>query len=387
MANTKSTSKEIIDTHNKVSSVELEMILKKQINSCLNDTSLVSKLPPILIHGSPGLGKSSIVKGVAKELGIGFIDVRLAQIEPCDIKGLPVPDKENKVMQWYINGTWPRDKNSKGILFLDELKSCDRTIQVASYELILDRKLGDLYNIPDGWTVVAAGNNAGDRAVATTMSSALANRFLHLELEANSEDWVVWAQQNDIHPSVIGFINYRNIYLFKMDNENLERGWPSPRSWERVSNVLKLYGDMGVDSPILRKLVYGLVGNQAGVEFMEFHRLNAQFSNILDYMLDSSKTIEIPEHSAEKYALVSSMVYLLWKGKDEDDQNKRIDGFYRISMELPNDFAALAMSSALTGDNKTMTQMYAQSLFYHPKNKEWANRFGKSLRKYMKVKN
>lgn len=381
----KTTSKEIIDTRNKVSSAELEMILKKQITSIFNDKTLVSKMPPILIHGSPGLGKSSIVRSVANELNIGFIDVRLAQIEPCDIKGLPVPDKENKVMQWYINGTWPRDNNSKGILFLDELKSCDRTIQVASYELILDRKLGDLYNVPEGWVIVAAGNNAGDRAVATTMSSALANRFLHLELEANAEDWVVWAQQNDIHPSVVGFINYRNMYLFHMDQENLERGWPSPRSWERVSHILKLYGDMGVDNPVLRKLVYGLVGNQAGVEFMEFHRLNSQFDNILDYMLDPNKKIKIPEHSAEKYALVSSMVYLLWKGRDEEDQNKRIDGFYRISMDLPDDFAALAMTSALTGDNKSMTDLYVKSLFYHPMNKEWASKFGKALRRHRKI--
>ena len=383
MAKTKETTKEIIDTHNKVSSIELENILKKQIGSIIKDPSLVSKMRPILIHGSPGLGKSSIVKSVAKDLNIGFIDVRLAQIEPCDIKGLPVPDNENKVMRWYVNGTWPRDKDSKGILFLDELKSCDRTIQVASYELILDRKLGDLYKIPDGWVVVAAGNNAGDRAVATTMSSALANRFLHLELEANTEDWTIWAQQNGIHPSVIGFINYRNTYLFHMEHENLERGWPSPRSWEGVSQILNVYGDLGADSPILRKLVYGLVGNQAGVEFIEFHKINAQFENILDYMLNPNKTIKIPTHAAEKHALVSSMVYLLWKGKDEEDQNKRIDGFYRISMELTPDFAALAMMSAMVGDDKTMKEKYAKALFYHPKQQEWCEKFGKSLREHV----
>ena len=139
---TKNTTKEIIDTRNKVSCVELENILRTQIESILKDPSLVSKLPPILIHGSPGLGKSSIVRSIANELNIGFVDVRLAQMEPCDIKGLPVPNNEKKVMQWYINGTWPNDPNSKGIIFLDEIKSCDRSIQVASYELILDRKLG-----------------------------------------------------------------------------------------------------------------------------------------------------------------------------------------------------------------------------------------------------
>lgn len=378
---TKNTTKEIIDTRNKVSCVELENILRTQIESILKDPSLVSKLPPILIHGSPGLGKSSIVRSIANELNIGFVDVRLAQMEPCDIKGLPVPNNEKKVMQWYINGTWPNDPNSKGIIFLDEIKSCDRSIQVASYELILDRKLGDLYKIPDGWVVVAAGNNTGDRAVATTMSSALANRFMHLELDVSTEDWILWAQRNGIHPSVIGFISYRNMYLFHMDGENLERGWPSPRSWERVSHILNIYKDFDDNNTTLRKLVYGLVGNCAGVEFMEFHRINAQFDNILDYMLNPDLEIKIPEKEDAKYAMVSSLIYLLWKGKDEEEQNKRIDGFYRIVMKLPPDFASMAMMAALAGDNKDMKEKYTKALFYHPKNKEWVNKFGKSLKK------
>lgn len=382
---TKNTTKEIIDTRNKVSCVELENILRTQIESILKDPSLVTKLPPILIHGSPGLGKSSIVKSMAEELNIGFVDVRLAQMEPCDIKGLPVPNNEKKVMQWYINGTWPNDPNSKGIIFLDEIKSCDRSIQVASYELILDRKLGDLYKIPSGWIVVAAGNNAGDRAVATTMSSALANRFMHLELDVSTEDWVIWAQQHGIHPSVIGFINYRNMYLFHMDGENLERGWPSPRSWERVSHILDLYKDLSPDNVVLRKLIYGLVGNCAGVEFMEFHKINAQFDNILEYMLNPDKKITIPTKEDEKYAMVSSLIYLLWKGKDEEDQNKRIDGFYRITMELPPDFASMAMISAIAGDNKNMKEQYTKALFYHPKNKEWSKKFGNAIKRRMDI--
>jgi hypothetical protein len=379
----KNTTKEIIDTRNKVSCIELENILKTQIESILQDSSLASKLPPVLIHGSPGLGKSSIVKNIANELNIGFVDVRLAQMEPCDIKGLPVPDNENKVMRWYINGTWPKDPNSKGIIFLDEIKSCDRSIQVASYELILDRKLGDLYRIPDGWVVVAAGNNSGDRAVATTMSSALANRFMHLELDVNTEDWILWAQHNNIHPSVVGFIRYRNMYLFHMEGENLERGWPSPRSWERVSHILNLYKHLDSNNPILRKLVYGLVGTSAGVEFMEFHKLNAQFDDILDYMLNPKKPIKIPEKEDAKYAMVSSLNYLLWKGKDKEDQDARIDGFYRIVMELPPDFASMAMMSALEGDDKKMKDQYIKALFYHPKQNDWVKKFGNSLKKRM----
>ena len=198
--------KTVLDTHNVVTASELADILNLQLDALFADPSIANILPPLLVHGSPGLGKSSIVRTVCEQRGIDFIDVRLAQMEPCDIKGLPVPDKENKVMEWFVNGSWPRKPDGKGIIFLDEITSSDRSVQVAAYELVLDRRLGKLYSVPPGYLIVAAGNTTTDRAVATTMSSALANRFMHVEIKDDQESWLVWARGNNIHPSVTGFI-------------------------------------------------------------------------------------------------------------------------------------------------------------------------------------
>ena len=168
-----------IDLHNKVHPKTLAEIIKMTYRAfhdkkSMNEDAARSKLKsmPIFVWGSPGCGKSSIVRQAAEDLGIDFIDARLPQMEPCDIKGLPVPDKENHVMNWFINGMWPRGEDTKGILFLDELSACDKSIAVAAYELILDRRLGKLYHIPDGWMIAAAGNLVTDRAVSSTMSSA-----------------------------------------------------------------------------------------------------------------------------------------------------------------------------------------------------------------------
>jgi len=141
-------------------------------------------------------------------------------MEPVDLRGLPVPNNERKVVEWFVSGDLPQESihGKFGILLFDELTSADRSLQIASYELILDRRLGNLYKVPDGWYIVACGNRVEDRAIATTMSSALANRFLHFDMEANAEDWVKWAIKNDIHPSVIGFINYRPACLFDMES-------------------------------------------------------------------------------------------------------------------------------------------------------------------------
>lgn len=366
-----------LDTNNVISIEEIETLLKTTINAINVNPAISATLPPLLIHASPGLGKSSIVRQVAEDLEIGFIDVRLAQMEPCDVRGLPVPDNENKKMNWYVNGVWPSDPKSRGIIFLDEITSCDRSLQTSAYELVLERRLGDLYKVPDGWYIVAAGNKVTDRAVATTMSSALSNRFMHVELEVDPEQWIKWAQMNDVHPSVIGYIQYRPMNLFNMDGENLERGWPSPRSWHRVSEMVKLYGN---NESLLRKVVYGLVGPAKGVEFMEFYKLNRQFDNVLD-MVYGRIPIKIPTANDQKYALSSSLIYVLWRGENAEDEAKRLAGFFKIISEMTPDFSAMCMMGAMNGRSKNETATAAKKLFHHPNYKTWLSKYGSAFRK------
>ncbi len=372
----------VIDIHNVVSPEEINKIINDSLDKIEKDPSMSEKLPPILIRGVPGCGKSSIVREICNKRGIEFIDIRLSQLEPCDIMGLPVPNKEKKSMEWYVNGRWPRNKDGKGIIFLDELTAADKSIQVAAYQLILDRCLGDLYQVPPGYLIVAAGNQTTDRAVATTMSSALANRFLHFTLKPDSEQWCNWGLSHNIHPSVMGFIRYKPGLLFSMEGQNLEMGWPTPRSWERVSTMTHIYNN---DENILRKIVYGLVGNGAGVEFMEFFKLNKEFDNILDYMLSSDKVIKIPEKSDRRYALVSAMIYHLWRGEDEDSTNRRLQGFFRICMELDSAFATMAMMSAMQGNDKITSDKACETLFRNPMYKGWADKHGSALRRRTKI--
>ena len=138
----------MFDMSNAVSTEDLRKLLKLQVRKLMENPGLARKLPPLMVWGAPGIGKSSIMRGVADELGIGFIDVRLAQREPVDIRGLPVPDKESRSVAWYVSDEWPRDPDSKGIILFDEITAADRSLQVAAYELILDRRLGDLYKMP-----------------------------------------------------------------------------------------------------------------------------------------------------------------------------------------------------------------------------------------------
>ena len=380
-----STKKSVLDTNNVVTATQLQQILNVQLDALFANPDLAATLPPLIVRGSPGCGKSTIVREICKERNIDFIDVRLSQMEPCDIKGLPVPNRENSTMEWFVNATWPRDPNGKGIIFLDEITSADRSIQVAAYELVLDRRLGKMYSVPPGYLIVAAGNNTTDKAVAMTMSSALANRFMHVELKEDAESWINWANANGIHPSVTGFISYKPNMLFSMEDQNLERGWPSPRSWERVSQICHIYKN--ADDVLLRKMVYGLVGNGAGVEFMEFYKLNANFDNVLKMMTNPNANIIIPDKADRKYAMCSAMIYLVWKGKDKAEEDVRIDGFYRISCKMTSDFASMALNGALQGKNAAEQKYRCNALFRSPGFKEWANVHGSAIKKYSSIGN
>ena len=171
-------------THNIVHANDIQDILRDFMNGLLENPDRADKIPAVMIWGPPGVGKSTVVKTLAKEMGVGFVDIRLAQMESIDIRGLPVPDKEIKNVQWLPSSIFPTDNTKGGIIFLDELSACPKDVQVAAYELILDRQLGggDIYKVPNKWLIVAAGNRAEDGGVSTTMSSALTSRMMHVEL-------------------------------------------------------------------------------------------------------------------------------------------------------------------------------------------------------------
>ena len=65
-----------------------------------------------MIWGAPGIGKSSIVSQVATENQIDFVDVRLSQLAPTDLRGLPVA--KDGISTWYPPEFLPRQ--GKGIL-------------------------------------------------------------------------------------------------------------------------------------------------------------------------------------------------------------------------------------------------------------------------------
>ena len=135
---------------------------------------------PIFIWGAPGIGKSELVQGIVDsgELGNAFmIDLRLALMEPTDLRGYPFRNPETNTMEWAPAADLPTEELAKEfdtiVLFLDELNSAPPSVQAAAYQLVLNKKIGQ-YNLPNNVRIVAAGNRETDRGVTFRMPSPLA---------------------------------------------------------------------------------------------------------------------------------------------------------------------------------------------------------------------
>lgn len=353
------------NSRNIVTTAKVTEVIYRSAKALIADPSAANCIPPIMLRGAAGIGKSTIVKDIADELGIGFRDIRLAQMERVDFAGLP--SVNDSMTSWNVPEFWPRDPNSKGIILLDEITSAPPDVQVAAYSLVLDRKIPNTnYVLPSGWLIVAAGNRSEDKAVVRPMSSALANRFAHYDVEINPTEWNLWAIAHDTHPAVTGFIKFRPNFLHTVEKQDLERGFPTPRSWAKVSTLINIYGD---DDELMKAAVYACIGPKVGSEFMAFYKLNKKFDDVLEMMTNPKAKIIIPERGDERFAFTSAVSYLLWQGENAKDQEARVDGLFRIAMELDVAYAMLLVKSAMVGNSRVDRATAAKTI---AKNKNYA---------------
>ena len=218
----------------------------------------------VLLLSPPGVGKSDVVRQAAAADGLECKSLLGTQIAPEDVSGVPRIVGERSVF------CPPRvllpENAGKFCLFLDELPACAPDVQKAFYSLLLERRIGE-YLLPEGTWVVAAGNRAEDKALVRTISSALINRVLILNVRIDVPEWLTWARGNRVREDVVQFIEQSPEALLRPVPD---KPVPSstPRAWASLARALDLVGARGqLTAALVRALAVGRVSEDDARRF------------------------------------------------------------------------------------------------------------------------
>lgn len=314
---------------------------------------------PVMLWGPPGVGKSQMLAQVAARHGVPIIDIRLSQMEPTDLRGIPF--RVNDTVEWAVPAMLPdvERHGPDGFLFLDEITSAAPTVSASAYQLILDRALG-AYRVPPGWAIFAAGNRQGDRGVTYSMPAPLANRFAHFEVDTHLDDWVAWAYAHGIDERVIAFLRFRPELLFDFDPAQNPVAFPTPRSWEFAHRALaKFAGDAG----LLLGALQACVGPAAGVEFKAF-------LDNLDSLPDIDAIVNgnpgpIPTEIDLQYAVASALVARALRARGTSSESQIYGHILEYAGRLPQ----REMGIMLVSD---MQRAVGEKIFAVPQFSQWA---------------
>lgn len=340
---------------------QISKILDKELSSVTQGHHT-----PVMLWGAPGIGKSQIIAQVAENNNAAVIDIRLSQMEPSDLRGIPF--KNGNLVDWSIPSILPDSKRhgEKGVLFLDEITSASPTVAAAAYQLILDRRLGD-YIVPEGWVIFAAGNRQGDRGVTYSMPAPLANRFSHYELDVNLDDWVAWAYQNNIDERIIGFLRYRPEHLFEFDPAHNPISFPSPRTWEFVHRALQKF-DHNIE--LFTQAASSCVGEVAGIEVATFIRHLEDLPD-LDAII-KGESVSIPKEIDLQYAICSALVGRAIAAKTQDNKAQIWGNILNFAKEFPQKELGVMLVS-------DMQRAIGEEVFAIEEFADWASKVAETM--------
>lgn len=378
-----------------------------------------------MVWGPPGIGKSRLMKQLADKLGIALKDVRALLMNPVDVNGLPhvryrtaameafaklleTPDVSqqdfmanaaqiyNQTSEQDLYGTtiWSRPgflpAQGSGILLFDEINAAAVEVMAALYQVMLDFTVGD-HKLAPGWVPFAAGNRLTDRGVAHKMPTPLSDRLFHYDLIVEWEPWRDWAANNNIHPLVLGYLQFslrdhgRGIadnsdllkdeltklvgqpmlsigevkrvvddiakdhsddapvgMLHRFNPKDNERSFPTPRSWEMVSEALEALETAGMTGTRIEEAVIaGKVGPTAAKEMLSF-AITFRQGFTIDGVTMNPDVAMVPDEPSMRCAVAASLA------RHANDRNIKQIGTY--IERLPEEYQMLFVKAATARD-------------------------------------
>ena len=251
--------------------MEANLIPTVTISEAKSIISSMAHRQSILLLSAPGVGKSDAVRQAAAKAGLECKSLLGTQIAPEDVSGIPRIVGERSVF-CPPRILLPENVSKPFCLFLDELPACSPDIQKAFYSLLLERRIGE-HHLPEGTWVVAAGNRAEDKALVRSISTALINRVIILQVTVDVHEWVAWAHKNGIREEIISFL-LTNPDSLRRNVPETPVPFSTPRAWAQLSQALSLMETAGTLNDKMREvLAYGTVSAEDASVFCVYAKM------------------------------------------------------------------------------------------------------------------
>ncbi len=308
-------------------------------SAAIKDSIKLRTLPTAFLWGAAGVGKSEGVYQLAEKLKklthkkVEITDVRLLLFSPVDLRGVPVADSTRRFTTWLMPAIFNMQESDEyiNILFLDELSSAPQSLQAAAYQICLDRRIGE-HKLPENCIVIAAGNRITDQSISYKMPKALCNRLMHFSVESDPASWRKWAVKNGIDSRITGYIAFAPSKLC-VTPQPADLAYPTPRSWNFVSNLLTSTGRRPED---IHQLIGACVGTDTALEFENWCRIYDSLPPIEDIL--KGTCVRYPKTFDQYYALVSGISFTIINEKNTISLSE-MENVVQYAKNFPADFA------------------------------------------------
>ena len=343
-------------------------LLSEAYVSLIQSGTPFTAFPSVMLWGPPGVGKSQGVRQIAERITaetgkkVEITDVRLLLFNPVDLRGIPTANADKTLAVWLRPKIFQMDESADtvNILFLDEISAAPPSVQAAAYQITLDRTIGE-HRLPGNCIVIAAGNRVTDKSVACNMPKALANRLCHLDIVSDPQAWHDWAVKKGLHRYVVGYLAYNPAALMKFDHSGTALAFPTPRSWEMASGILK---NISEDFSIVYPLVAGCIGTEAASALREWSHVYAELPSPKEMF--SGVSLLKPRSEELRTALRSALAEYAWQHPEPEGLGHTIEHACRMPWDyrknLLHDYGLIPAVRAAVENNEVFQEALRRGL-------------------------
>lgn len=271
---------------------------------------------PVFFLGKPGIGKSALSRIVGRLLGPEAVIVRreLTGHLPEDMSGLPFREGNftkfcpPEFLGRLAKGSGPNGTDPVGVLILEDITQASRAVQVACFQLVQERSMGDIELSPNV-RIILTGNRASDKAGARELPSPLRNRVMLLDLQPDVEEWMVWAGSQGLPGVVGGFLHWRPQFFAQTPDMACKNNgqFATPRAWENVGRMFDAAVAFGKGSLTpLMEAAAGLVGEGVATEFTAFVKRINDMPDPVRILNDPEKALPNPPTEPDKLVALAT---------------------------------------------------------------------------------